>query len=123
MDATLTSWVSPEQYAAIPGGPASSPVQTEDCPCQVVITTRAGLPPLLPQCYEQAKLWAKGRTCLALGRTHKLRKFRDGYLVLDGKRIVNAYLEPVRDYGPPYAGNAASLRYAIKKAIPATSHG
>lgn len=84
--------------------PATIPNEVET-PVELTITLHHGAPPLLPKDYSQAKLWAKGRTCLRLGRNHVLRKSREGYLILEGKRIVNAFLVPLEDYTPPFYGS------------------
>jgi len=94
-----------EILAAVPEGPARSPVRTDDCPVPVVVTTHAGRPPLLPSSFDQAKLWARGRACTKLGKHWTHKRFRDGFLVMFGKKIANAFLEPVEGYHGPYTGS------------------
>src|SRR3954453_23092729 len=77
--------------AGVPDAPVWSPTPTEDCAVPIVITTHAGRPPLLPSSFEQAKLWLPGRPKIKLGREWTLKRFRDGFLLMNGKRMANAF--------------------------------
>jgi hypothetical protein len=74
--------------------PVAEPVEVHVC----CIRFNHGKPPLLPNTYEQAKAWSRGRRKVRLGRNHVLFKERNGYCLLGkvkGKiAVLNVWLDP-----------------------------